>query len=198
MKPRQGRWRLIAAILCVAGLLWLGFVATQIVRAGQIREVPNADVAIVLGAAVYGDHPSPVFEERIKHGIFLYRTGKAERLLFTGGRGEGAAQPESLVAARYAVAHGIPPHAISAETLSRTTRENLVQGRRVMIANDMRTALIVSDPLHETRALRMASDLGIRAYAAPTPTTRYRSWQTQAGFLLREVYFYHHYLLTGQ
>jgi len=32
---------------------------------------------------------------------------------------------------------------------------------------------------------------------APTPTTRYRSWRSRTGFLLREVYFYHHYLVTG-
>ena len=32
------------------------------------------DAAIVLGAAVWNGRPSPVFEERIKHTIDLYRT----------------------------------------------------------------------------------------------------------------------------
>lgn len=197
MGKRQGKWKVGFGALCVLGLLWLGYVATEIVRTGGITEVSKSDVAIVLGAAVHGNRPSPVFEERIKHGITLYRTGKAGRLLFTGGYGAESAHAESLVAARYAVAHGVPPEAITAETLSHTTRENLVQAQRLMAAKKMRTALIVSDPLHEKRALRMASDLGIRAFAAPTPTTRYRSWGTKAIFLLREIYFYHHYLVTG-
>jgi hypothetical protein len=44
----------------------------------------------------------------------------------------------------------------------------------------------------------MAGDLGINASAAPTPTSRYRSWQAKSNFLLRELYFYNHYLVTGQ
>ena len=41
----------------------------------------------------------------------------------------------------------------------------------------------------------MARDLGLDAHPAPTPTSRYRSWRTRAGFLGREVFFYATYLL---
>ena len=44
----------------------------------------------------------------------------------------------------------------------------------------------------------MATDLGIEAWPPPTPTTRYRAWRSNPGFLLREIYFYNHHLLTGQ
>lgn len=33
----------------------------------------KADAAIVLGAAVWGEEPSPVFRERINHAINLYK-----------------------------------------------------------------------------------------------------------------------------
>jgi uncharacterized SAM-binding protein YcdF (DUF218 family) len=103
-----------------------------------------------------------------------------------------------MVGKRYAVRHGVPAQAILTEAYSHTTRENLIHARRVMLANGLNKALIVSDPLHLKRALRMARDLNMHADAAPTPTTRYRSWRSKAWFLLRELYFYNHYLLAGQ
>ena len=62
----------------------------------------------------------------------------------------------------------------------------------------METALIVSDPLHMRRAMEMAEALGIEARPSATPTTRYQSWTTQAPFLLREIYFIHHFWLFGE
>jgi uncharacterized SAM-binding protein YcdF (DUF218 family) len=55
----------------------------------------------------------------------------------------------------------------------------------------------VSDPLHMKRAMMMADDLDIAAVSSPTPTSRYRSLKTKLGFLLRELYFIHHYSATG-
>jgi hypothetical protein len=57
--------------------------------------------------------------------------------------------------------------------------------------------LVVSDPLHMRRAMRMAIDLGLDAHPSPTPTSRYRSLTTQLPMLLREVYFSAYYLVTG-
>ena len=81
---------------------------------------------------------------------------------------------------------------------SRTTGQNLDEAGALLHANGLRTALIVSDPLHLHRALAMAAGKGIQAEGAPTPTTRYRTWRTQVGFLLRELYFYNQYLVTGR
>jgi uncharacterized SAM-binding protein YcdF (DUF218 family) len=47
------------------------------------------------------------------------------------------------------------------------------------------------------RAMMMADDLGIVAVSSPTPTSRYRTLKTKLGFLLRELYFIHHYFATG-
>lgn len=179
-------------------LVWLAILSAQIVAAGRPSPPPRSDAAIVLGAAIYRDRPSPVFEERIKHAVALYRSGTVKTLIFTGGYGPGERHAESQVGRLYALARGIPASHVMIETKSRTTLANLVEARRLMQASGLRAALIVSDPLHIKRALAMAEDLGVEASGAPTPTSRYRSWRTKAGFLLRELYFYHHYLLTGQ
>jgi uncharacterized SAM-binding protein YcdF (DUF218 family) len=183
----------------ISGLLvWLAVLGVQIVSAGMATSSRSADVAIVLGAAVYGDRPSPVFEERIRHGIGLYKAGKVRKLLFTGGRGEGARLAESTVARDYALRRGVPGEAILVETLSRTTQQNLAQARHLMQRHRLGSALIVTDPLHSKRALRMAAGLDMLAYPSPTPTSRYRSWRSKTGFLLREIHFYNVYLLTGR
>jgi uncharacterized SAM-binding protein YcdF (DUF218 family) len=187
-----------AAVLgTVLVLVWLALLTLQIVDEAKARATERAEVAIVLGAATYGDLPSPVFEERIKHGIGLYKSKRVRRLLFTGGRGPGAKAAEAMIAKRYAVRRGVPSQVILTETRSKTTHQNLLQARHVMRANALNSALIVSDPLHLKRALRMARDLEIDARASPTLTTRYRSTGAKAGFLLRELYFYNHYLITG-
>jgi uncharacterized SAM-binding protein YcdF (DUF218 family) len=87
--------------------------------------------------------------------------------------------------------HKVPAQAILIESSSRTTRENLLQARELMRVNDLHRAIIVSDPLHMARALRLAHALGINAMGSPTPTTRFRSFATRWRFLLQEVYFFH-------
>ncbi len=55
----------------------------------------------------------------------------------------------------------------------------------------LRRAIVVSDPLHMARALRLCRELDIDALASATPSTRFRSLHTRWRFLLQEVYFFH-------
>jgi len=173
-------------------------VAWSIVDAGRESSPNRADTAVVLGAAVHGRAPSPVFEERLRHALELYRRRQVRSIIATGGAGEGMSVAESAAAAAYLEGKGVPRSAIHREASSHTTRQNLVEARRVMRERRLSTALIVSDPLHMKRAMNMARDLGIRAEPSPTPTTRYRTLPTQAPFVLRELYFLHHYWLFRQ
>ncbi len=174
-----------------------GATAGAIVRYADERDSGPADGAVVLGAAVWGDQPSPVFQERINHAIDLYAEGRVEWLIFTGGVGVG--QPhepaEGEVARFYALERGVPEEAILFETTSHTTAENLRGARRLAEAHGLERLLIVSDPLHMKRAVTIARDLGLDAHPSSTPTTRYRSFGPRARFLLRETYFYLSYLV---
>jgi len=177
--------------------LWLLGVAIYIVWVGDRDQAAPADAIIVLGAAAYDAKPSPVFEERIRHGLDLYQRGYAPTLIFTGGfGGNGARFAESQVARRYALRHDVPADAILIETVSRTTRQNLIQARQLMRAHGLHRAIVVSDPLHMARALRLCRELQIDALASSTPSTRFRSFQTRWRFLLQEVYFFHRDLVA--
>ena len=184
-------WRLL-----LLALLWLAAVAAWIVWVGQRDQAAAADAIIVLGAAAYDARPSPVFEERIRHGLDLYQRGYAPVLIFTGGYGNGARFAESQVARRYALKHGVPESAILIESSSRTTRQNLEQARKLMQQRGLHRVIVVSDPLHMSRALRLSHDLGIDALGSSTPSTRFRTVQTQWRFLLQEVFFFHRDLVA--
>ena len=179
-------WRLLLLLA-----LWLVGVASYIVWVGERDQAAPADVIIVLGAAAYDARPSPVFAERIRHGIDLYQRGLAKHLIFTGGFGNGARFSESQVAQRYALKRGVPRQAILIETRSRTTHQNLQQAAALMKAHGFKRAIVVSDPLHMARALRLAREAGIDALGSSTPTSRFRSIETRKRFLLQEVYFFH-------
>ena len=190
IKFRHIWWMLLAALLLYVfanvGGIW--------VYAGR-DETRAADVAIILGAAAWEGEPSPVFRERINHGIALYQQGYVQKLLMTGGVPEGAAQSEAAIARDYALEQGIPAADILMEEQSSITQENLQYAAAVMAAEGLETALIVSDPLHMKRAMLLAKDQGIRAYSSPTPSSRYIHLRTKLPFLARETFFYIGYKL---
>lgn len=185
---------LVSGLILVL-ILALSSIAASIATFASASDDRHADAAIVLGAAVSDGVPSPVFEQRIVHAISLYQRGTVSRLILTGGVGEGDTVAESEAARDYCLARGIPASAILIETQSRTTRENLVNAKSLLAAHGVRRVLIVSDPLHERRAVTMARDLGLDAYPSPTPTTLYTGMPERGRFLAREVYFYAQYLI---
>ncbi|KRG73556.1 protein sanA-like protein [Stenotrophomonas chelatiphaga] len=180
-------WRLFVLVL-----VWLLGVTGWIMWIGERDQAAKADAIIVLGAAAYDAKPSPVFQERIRHGLDLYEAGYAPLLIFTGGYGgSGARFSESQVARRYALKQGVPAKAILIETQSRNTVQNLVEAKRLMDQHELHRVIIVSDPLHMARALRLSRAMGIDALASSTPSTRFRSFHTSWRFLAQEIYFFH-------
>ncbi|MEP3421094.1 MAG: YdcF family protein [Erythrobacter sp.] len=186
------------AALVAAFLIWIAGVAVWIASGPSENTNDYADAAIVLGAAVDGDAPSPVFAARIDHAIDLLKSGRVQIIIFTGASSIEDTVSESEAARQYAIDAGVPAGFIETESLSRTTHQNLVEADAVMKAVGGRSALIVSDPLHLRRAYTMAQGLGMDAKVSETQSTRYQSWSTKAPFLLREVYFIHHYWIFGE
>ena len=141
----------------------LGIVAWDIASFGNQVQHAGADAAIVLGAAAWGGTPSPVYRERINEAISLYREGRIHWIIFTGGTPRPGYPTEGEVGRQFSVKHGVPPDVILVEMESRNTWQNLERARRLMAANGIHSALLVSGPLHLRRAMAIAIDLGIQA-----------------------------------
>ncbi|WP_140920926.1 YdcF family protein [Limnobaculum xujianqingii] len=176
--------------LFIAAFLYILINAITIWNYSDKDERTTADVAIVLGAGLSDGKVTPVFQQRINHGIFLYQNGYVKKLIFTGGFGEGNEHSDAWVAKQYAEQQGVPAQDILYEETSTITQGNIRYAKAIMDDGQYQSAIIVSDPLHMKRAMLIAEDAGIKAWSSPTPTTMYISFKNKMAFLARETFFY--------
>ncbi len=192
---RTCKWLLLLLLL---GGAWLAYVAWDILSFSRQDQAKRSDVAVVLGAAAWDLHPSPVLEERINHAIDLYKRHMVRKLIFTGGFGPKAAMAESEVAKNYAIAQGVAAADIFIEKSSRSTLENVTEARKIITEQNFQSVILVSDPFQMRRATAMMHDLGTETISSPTPTTRFRSKDSKMEFLFSEAYKYTVYLVAGR
>ena len=92
----------------------------------------RADVAIILGAETYNGEVSPVYRERINHGITLYEEGYVNRLIVTGGTADQAEGSDASAAKKYLLDQGISEDVVLVEDQSSITQENLENSKVIM------------------------------------------------------------------
>ncbi|GAA4712359.1 YdcF family protein [Brevibacillus fulvus] len=155
--------RLIVLLLFLA-ILWSGYVLHLIAETEKTAHPRQADVGIVLGAAVWGDQPSPSLKERLDLAAELYRQGYVPYLIVSGGLGDGKQIDEATVMQRYLVQQGIPAEYILLENQARSTYQNLAYSKEIMEQHQLSTALLISHDYHLARAMDMAASLQIAAY----------------------------------
>lgn len=192
---RSYRFILTVTILAVLGSFVL---AVDIWRFGGETTPGPADAALVLGAAVLGDEPSPVLIERLRHAQALFADGVVSHIVVTGGRSPEDDLTEAQASRNWLEGEGVPATSIVMEDSSRTTIENIALAKPILDAAGLGRVLIVSDPLHMRRALMIANRFGVDAGSSPTRTSRFQSWGTTLPFLAREVWYMAQYFVTGQ
>jgi uncharacterized SAM-binding protein YcdF (DUF218 family) len=167
-------WRLlrqaIALVLLVAAIVYTVALVLVLVASQQDQRRP-VDAIVVLGAAQYNGHPSPVLRARLDHALGLYREGLAPLVVVTGGVGRGDTTSEAMVGRRYLVAHGLPPEAVVARGVGHTTMASMNAVARWLRARGLRRVLLVSDPFHMFRLRLEARRIAIEAYTSPTESS---------------------------
>ncbi len=151
---------------CLIGYVWY---------CAQERPVMPAPATIVLGAAAWGNKPSPVFKERIRHAVHLYQTNTTQKLIFTGGALRDGIPSEGEVGARWAIRLGVAPEDTAYEGTSRDTWYNLKNAQVILQQQQIDSVILVSDYFHLARAGIMARDLGLHVQLSPTPTSKFNN-----------------------
>jgi uncharacterized SAM-binding protein YcdF (DUF218 family) len=173
----------VAAAGVIAAGLGLTSVARDIRRQSRVDEAQAADVIVVLGAAEYRGHPSPVLEARLNHALFLYLQNLAPRILTTGGAGGDPTFTEGGVAQAYLSRHGVPSEAILVESEGESTVHSIAAAAEIMRRMNLRSCIVVSDGYHIYRVKKLLENQGMKVYGSPRPEDRdpleSQSWRSE-------------------
>ncbi|MEW6059832.1 MAG: YdcF family protein [Actinomycetota bacterium] len=189
----------VTLLLGVAVLVGVTFGAVwRAAHEDDASQIERVDAIVVLGAAQYDGQPSPVFAARLEQARLLYRQHRAGTVIVLGGSRAGDISTEAHAGRGYLLRQGLPSDAVVAEPVGRTTYESLRAAAAYMKDHGMRTAFLVSDPWHNLRIKRMASDLGIEGYVSATWHSAARSEPTRLQGYVRETFAYLHYRVFGR
>jgi uncharacterized SAM-binding protein YcdF (DUF218 family) len=170
---RPSRPPVVRVVLTLLGLLLLVWLASlgAVLAYERNDQARPASAIVVLGAAQYVGHPSPVLRARLDHAIDLWRRKLAPLMIVTGGTGTGDTTSEAAVSQRYAMRRGVPASAILLETQGRTTSESMEGVAALMGSQSRRDVLLVSDPFHMLRLTILARRHGLEPFPSPTPAS---------------------------
>ena len=183
----------LVGLLLLAVLFVVGGTAASVWWVARDDVRTRSDAIVVLGASQFNGRPSEVFRARLEHAKALYDAGVAPRVVTVGGGAPGDRFTEAQAGAAYLSARGVKVVAVG---VGRDTLQSMRALAAEFRKRGWRSAVLVTDPWHELRSRRMASDLGIRAVTSPDrggPANRSRAVEVR--YVLRETAGYLYYRL---
>lgn len=139
-----------------------------------VEAVPTAPVMVVLGGGVAGPRaplrPYPDLKgagDRLWHAARLYRAGKAQRLVLSGGVTRTGDGSEADAMRRFLLDMGVPAQAIELEDASKNTTGNAVFTAQALKAQGVDTVILVTSALHMPRARQLFDRAGLKVHPAP-------------------------------
>lgn len=159
----------MAAAVAVPG--YLIALSVRIERQSTVDEARAADVIVVMGAAEYRGHPSPVLKLRLEHAVHLYQKRLAPYIMTTGGPGGDPDFTEGGVGRSYLIDRGVPAESIIVENEGESTAYSLAAASEIFRRMGLHTCIIVSDGYHIFRAKRILQQEGFTVYGSPREET---------------------------
>jgi uncharacterized SAM-binding protein YcdF (DUF218 family) len=160
-----------ASLLLLALVVFVfGYLISLTIRIGRQStrdEARPADVIIVMGAAEYRGHPSPVLKLRLDHAVTLYQQRLAPYIMTTGGPGGDPNFTEGGVGRSYLIDRGVPAEAIIVEDEGESTAYSLSAASEILRRMNLRSCIIVSDGYHLFRVKRILQREGFAAWGSP-------------------------------
>lgn len=162
-------------------LFWFYNYLTMLVLYQFNRPRYNQDFLIVLGAGLLnGNEVSPLLGQRIDRALKFYRkqvtkTGQAPMVIFSGGQGGDETVPEGQAMREYAIAHGLPADRALAEDQSKTTYENMVFSKQLIVATGQQRPRVtfITNGYHTFRAGMIARKAGLKANGIGAHTAKF-------------------------
>ena len=170
---------IIIVLVVVMGINFYVQISTKnkIIKNNDYSKIDNVDCIIVLGAAVWGDRPSPMLEDRLLQAIELYKNNVSSKIIVSGDHGSQY-YDEVNIMKNYLLENGIPEEDVFMDHAGFSTYDSIYRAKAIF---DAKKIVAVTQEYHLYRALYVAKSLGIEAYGAPANPRQY------AGAVYREV-----------
>lgn len=187
--------RRIVGLLLLAAVVLVGITAFRVWHVARQDNRRPSDVVVVLGASQFDGRPSEILQARLDHARTLLEDEVAPRIVTVGGQQPGDRFTEAEAGVRYLHDRGVPMSRLLAVPKGGDTLESMRALADVMEEHDWSTAVIVTDPWHELRSRKMATDSGIDAVVSPTRTgPAVATRETEIRYIARETAAYLYYL----
>ncbi|MDV6264862.1 SanA/YdcF family protein [Rhodococcoides yunnanense] len=144
---------LVAIVLASAG--WVAYATAG--KVYDVDDAPDAPVAIVLGAQVRDGKPMRFLAGRLDAAIALMQTGKIKAILVSGDA-DGNSGNEIQAMTDYLIEHGIDPAVIIGDDHGIDTYDTCARAKETF---GVERGLIISQPLHVSRAVALCEDMGL-------------------------------------
>ena len=170
--------------LCIIALIIISLLVINLIvvkawnKDEKIEEKP--DCILVLGAAVWGDKPSPMLEDRLNTAIELYNQGVSNKIIVSGDHGQDN-YDEVNTMKKYLIDKGIPSEDIFMDHAGFSTFESVYRAKEIFGVKNM---VIVTQKYHLYRAVYISKNLGIKTYGVNSDP---RSYVGAVGREAREV-----------
>lgn len=168
--------------LLIFGLLYFAImhllISTEITRVSKY----NSDYAIVLGARLYGETPSPSLVLRLESVLEYLEHSPDTVVILSGGQGKDESISEAEAMRRYLDSRGVSSDRLLLEDKSTNTIENLKFSYDLAKENGSSPDdifIIISSEYHIYRAKLLAERIGFKAGGFPAavpPSVRAGSW----------------------
>ncbi len=141
----------------------------QITSEDNLPKDGSYDCILILGAAVWGDSPSPMLKDRLETGISLYKNGYAKKIIMSGDHGKDNYDEVNLMK-NYAMQRGVPSEDIFMDHAGFSTYESIYRAKEIF---GVKKLIIVSQKYHLYRAIYIANQLGLDSYGVDATKRKY-------------------------
>ena len=150
---------LLVVFILVTNIIF--YVGTRVYIYNDATKAPDAEVALIPGAAVLEDGAlSPIFIDRVDMAIKLYEAKKVSKILVSGDNStviHNEVNPVRL----YLISKGVPDQDIFLDHAGFDTYSTMYRARDIF---GVSSVLITTQSFHLPRAVFIARQLGIKAY----------------------------------
>ena len=193
------RWiRRTITVIVILALIGPAYGISQVWRAANNPVVRQADVIVVLGTAQLNGKPGEALEARLVEAKRIFDLGYAPTIITVGAGAPGDRTTEAASGKYWLRTNGITSRKITAVEEGRDTLSSTTAYAAVMKKRYVSDVIIVTDPFHCARSIKMANDQGVLATCSPVQTGPNTIDNSGYRYLIREAAAYLAYITVGK